>query len=109
VSALREAVEETGVQDPQLHDWSRSQGCPVDIDSHSIAARPSKGEQAHVHHDFAYLVSADSRLPVAAQLEEVLDARWVSLAVLEELGDIRLRRIVGKLERLGVANKHRLL
>ena len=108
-SALREAVEETGVRDPQLHDWSLTHGCPVDIDSHPIAARPSKGEQAHVHHDFAYLLVADSRLPLVPQLEEVFDAKWVSLAVVEELGDTRLRHIVGKLESLGIARRHSLV
>ena len=108
-SALREAVEETGVHNPQLHDWSVLESCPVDIDSHPIAARPAKGEQAHVHHDFAYLVSADSRMPLSAQLEEVLDARWVSLAVLEQLGDARLSRIVGKLENLGIARNYRII
>ncbi len=101
-SALREAVEETGIRHAQLHDWSQAQGCPVDIDTHRIAARAAKGEPAHFHHDFAYLLRGDSRQPLVAQLEEVLDARWVSLAVAVELGEGRLRRIIGKLAHLAI-------
>ena len=107
-SAMREAVGVTGLRSPRLHDWSVSEGCPVDIDSHVAAVRPARGEQAHLHHDFAYLLTADYRLPLAAQLEEVLDARWVSLAVVEELGDIRLCRIVDKLAALGISRRPRL-
>jgi 8-oxo-dGTP pyrophosphatase MutT (NUDIX family) len=105
-SALREAVEETGIRHAQLHDWSRAHGCPVDIDTHRIAARAAKGEQAHVHHDFAYLLRAESQQPLVAQLEEVLDVRWVSLAVAVELGDSRLRRIIGKLTHLDIFRRH---
>jgi 8-oxo-dGTP pyrophosphatase MutT (NUDIX family) len=106
-AALREAVDKTGVQDPKLHDWSINEGSPIDIHSHRVAARPSRGEQAHIHHDFAYLMVADSTLPVAARYEELVDARWVSLAVVEELGDERLGRIVGKLESAGIVPSRR--
>ncbi len=101
-SAVAKAVEETGIRDPRLHGWSAVQGCPLDIASETIAARPARGEQAHVHHDFAYLMSGHSGLPLTERSEKAFDARWVSLAVLEELGDPRLCRIVGKLETLGI-------
>jgi 8-oxo-dGTP pyrophosphatase MutT (NUDIX family) len=101
-SAIRKAVEKTGIRDPRLHDWWAMEGCPLDIDSRAIAARPARGEQAHVHHDFAYLVSGDSAQPLTARLQKAPDARWVSLAVLEELGDPRLCRIVAKLESQGI-------
>lgn len=101
-SARRAAADMTGVADPVLHDWSINEGCPIDIDSQRVAARPSRGEKAHVHHDFAYLMVADSTLPVAARYDELVDARWVSLAVVEELGDARLGRIVGKLGSAGI-------
>ncbi len=107
-SARRAAVDKTGVADPELHDWSISEGCPIDIESQRIAARPGRGEKAHVHHDFAYLMVADSTLPVAARHAELVDARWVSLAVVEELGDARLGRIVGKLGSVGVLPSRRL-
>ena len=106
-SARRAAVDRTGVQDPELHDWSINEGCPIDIHSHRMAARPSRGEQAHLHHDFAYLMLADSSLPVTARHEELVDARWVSLAVVEELGDARLGRIVGKLGSIGILPSRR--
>ena len=106
-SARRTAVDRTGVHDPELHAWSITEGCPIDIQSHRMAPRPSRGEQAHVHHDFAYLMVADSSLPVTARYEELVDARWVSLAVVEELGDARLARIVGKLGSIGILPSRR--
>jgi len=106
-SARRVAVDRTGVADPGLHDWSISEGCPIDIDSQRIVARPSRGEKAHLHHDFAYLMVADSTSPVAARYEELVDARWVSLAVVEELGDARLGRIVSKLGSVGILPSRR--
>ena len=101
-SAIGKALAETGIRNPRLHDWWAVEGCPLDIESQAIAARPARGERAHVHHDFAYLVSGDSALPLTARFEKAFDARWVSLAILEELGDPRLCRIVGKLESLGI-------
>jgi hypothetical protein len=106
-SAQRAAIDKTGVADPELHDWSISEGCPIDIDSQRIPARPGRGERAHVHHDFAYLMVADSTFPVAARNQDLVDARWVSLAVVEELGDARLGRIVGKLGSVGILPSRR--
>jgi len=106
-SAQRVAVDKTCVVDPELHDWSISEGCPIDIDSQRIPARPGRGEKAHVHYDFAYLMVADSAFPVAARNQDLVDARWVSLAVVEELGDARLGRIVGKLRSVGILPSRR--
>jgi 8-oxo-dGTP pyrophosphatase MutT (NUDIX family) len=97
-SALREVVEETGVQRPQLHAWCQAQQVPLDIDSHAIAAQPKKNEGTHVHHDFVYLVTADSYLPLVPQEEEVFAAKWVSLAEIAELRNVRFDRIMQKLK-----------
>ncbi|MDN3919239.1 NUDIX hydrolase [Roseateles violae] len=75
-SALREVAEETGVSALAAHPaWG--QDLPLDIDSHAIAANPAKGEGAHWHHDYAYLLIAQ-REPgrLRAQLDEVHAAAW---------------------------------
>ena len=96
-AALREVIEETGAHGPQLHPWSIRNGCTIDIDTHPIAERAGGRELAHRHHDFTYLVTADSRLPLSAQLEEVLDARWMPLPEVATLGHPRLTRLLEKL------------
>jgi 8-oxo-dGTP pyrophosphatase MutT (NUDIX family) len=96
-SALREVAEETGAQQAQLHAWSGSTACPFDIDTHDIAPQPTKDEGAHYHHDFVYLVQADSSLPLIPQTSEVFDAKWEPLALLDELPWPRFARIAAKL------------
>jgi 8-oxo-dGTP pyrophosphatase MutT (NUDIX family) len=96
-SALREVIEETGAQNPELHPWTKLHSAPFDIDSHSIAEQPKKNEGEHVHHDYVYLISADSTLPLVPQEEEVFDAKWVDIDQLHALQDKRLNRICEKL------------
>ena len=80
MSALREAREETGVEALQPHpeyiDPASGLAPPLDIDSHAIPANPRKQEGAHWHHDYAYLLLADSRAPLSPQLAEVQAAAW---------------------------------
>ena len=83
-SALREAFEETGVQDLALDSWHQLSGLPIDIDSHLIPARPQKGEPEHWHHDIRYVVRANEG-GLRPDLSEVHGAEWRDLA---ELGDI---------------------
>lgn len=69
-AAMREAVEETGVEGLELLD-----PVPIHIDVHPIPANPSKGEGAHRHFDVRYLFrSASDRLDPRA--EEVHAAEW---------------------------------
>jgi 8-oxo-dGTP pyrophosphatase MutT (NUDIX family) len=96
-SALREVVEETGVQSPSRHAWTMFHGIPFDIDSHAIAPQLKKKEGGHLHHDYVYLVTADSTLPLIPQEEEVFDAKWVTLDHMNALQDARLGRILQKL------------
>jgi 8-oxo-dGTP pyrophosphatase MutT (NUDIX family) len=101
-SALREVVEETGVgrlrPHPQWLDPATGLALPFDIDSHAIPANPRKQEGAHWHHDYAYLLLADSRAAVPSpQLAEVHAAAWLPLAQLATLPDARMRLLGAKL------------
>ncbi|MET0517377.1 MAG: NUDIX domain-containing protein [Burkholderiaceae bacterium] len=100
-SALREAAEETGVTALGAHPvWGRD--LPLDIDSHPIAANPRKGEAAHWHHDYAYLVIAPMRAgALAPQLAEVHAAAWRPLGeYLAGNDEPRFRGLGAKLQAL---------
>ncbi|OYU29176.1 MAG: NUDIX hydrolase [Burkholderiales bacterium PBB2] len=106
-SALREAREETGVQalqpHPEYFDAASGLALPLDIDSHAIPANPRKQEGAHWHHDYAYLLLADSRAPLRPQLAEVHAATWQTVRAWAEAPDLRFQRVACKLAALGLA------
>jgi 8-oxo-dGTP pyrophosphatase MutT (NUDIX family) len=98
-SAAREVAEETG-----LHAVKPFRALdaftPLDIETHAIPARASKGEGAHRHHDFAYLAVAQSDTPFVPQLDEVIAARWAALEELAAAPLARTRRLAAKTLRL---------
>lgn len=99
--ALREAREETGLSEFQLHPWHGSNLIPLDIDSHAIPANPHKQELAHYHHDFLYLFRHSGSEQLILQLDEVSDHKWVLLTDLEKGGfGQRLARAAAKFRRL---------
>jgi 8-oxo-dGTP pyrophosphatase MutT (NUDIX family) len=59
-AAIREVREETGVR-ALADDIHAHTDMPVDIDIHLIPANPAKGEAAHWHYDFRYLLRAEAR------------------------------------------------
>lgn len=104
LSALREVGEETGADRAALHNWTMLQDCPFDIDTHAIAAQPQKCEGEHFHHDYVYLVSADSTRPLVPQVEEVFDAKWEPLEIILTLPGVRFKRIARKLVQCAIVN-----
>jgi 8-oxo-dGTP pyrophosphatase MutT (NUDIX family) len=100
VSALREAVEETGVEELVLDPWHRLSGLPVDIDSHWIPARSDRDEPEHWHHDIRYVVRAGEGVAARPDLREVNGAEWRSLRELESIAPQGLRNM----RRLGLAH-----
>lgn len=92
-SALREAVEETGMPDLAVDPWHRASGMPVDIDSHLIPARPERGEPEHWHHDIRYVVRAEEGSAVRPDLREVHGAEWRGLRDLESIAPQGLRNM----------------
>jgi 8-oxo-dGTP pyrophosphatase MutT (NUDIX family) len=92
-SALREAVEETGMQELMIDPWHQVSGLPVDIDSHSIPARPARGEPEHWHHDIRYVVRAQEDSAIRPDLSEVHGAEWRPLSDLEDIAPQALRNM----------------
>jgi 8-oxo-dGTP pyrophosphatase MutT (NUDIX family) len=70
--ALREALEESGIEGLRLHPLAPR---PLDVDVHDIPARGD--EPAHQHLDLRYLVVAPQSAPVSPQLAELHEIRWV--------------------------------
>lgn len=67
-TAIREALEETGLEGFQLHPWHLRHNIPLDIDTHPIPARPEKGEAAHQHFDFRYILEAKNPAEIISKL-----------------------------------------
>jgi 8-oxo-dGTP pyrophosphatase MutT (NUDIX family) len=102
-TALREAREETGLS-VQLHPVAPR---PLDVDVHRIPAR--QHSPAHLHLDVRFLVAAEPGAPLVADVKEVAEARWFTLAqALEKADDPSLRRLLTKAQRyLGASFERR--
>lgn len=72
MAALREAVEETGIDPAAL---TLADPVPVHIDVHAIPANPRKTEGAHWHYDIRYRFDCDDP-ELTPRLEEVHAAEW---------------------------------
>ncbi|RDI57845.1 NUDIX hydrolase [Microvirga subterranea] len=92
-SALREAVEETGLQGLSLDSWHAETNLPIDIDSHVIPARPERGEPEHWHHDIRYVVRADESAGLRPDLAEVEKAAWHDVSALAAIMPRALRHL----------------
>lgn len=87
--ALREAQEETGIQ--QLRLWDER---IFDVDAHEIPARGD--EPAHVHYDIRYLIEAPADAPLVLS-EESHELAWVALDDVEKLNtDASVLRMVAR-------------
>jgi 8-oxo-dGTP pyrophosphatase MutT (NUDIX family) len=100
-SAMREVEEETGLTNAVPHPWLATHGIALDVDSHDIPPNPAKGEGAHVHHDFMYLLQAPEGAELTAQIVEVHAARWAPVQELLDSADRRVRLVHAKLLRVG--------
>jgi 8-oxo-dGTP pyrophosphatase MutT (NUDIX family) len=98
VAALREAREETGLENLHLADQGPN-ATPLDVDVHQIPARYSPAgeliEDAHEHHDIRMLVFAtDDRAPQVS--DESHAVKWFTheelLAVTTEESVLRMMR-----------------
>ncbi|HEY3542969.1 MAG TPA: NUDIX domain-containing protein [Gaiellaceae bacterium] len=82
-AALREVREELG-----LAGVLASQA-PLHLDIHEIPDRPDM--PAHLHLDVRFLVEAAGDLALS---DESIDARWLTLAEAQEMGDASVKRLV---------------
>jgi 8-oxo-dGTP pyrophosphatase MutT (NUDIX family) len=94
-SACREPVEETGVRG--LKPFRNGFQIPLDVDTHPIPANPAKGEGAHLHHDFAYLLVAGDTFGLIPQEEEVGGVQWTPIGQYAARGE-RSSRISERIE-----------
>jgi 8-oxo-dGTP pyrophosphatase MutT (NUDIX family) len=96
--ALREALEESGIEGLALHPTASR---PLDVDVHDIPARGS--EPAHEHLDLRYLVVAPEGASVSAAFAEAHEVRWVPWDEVDALApDHGLRRALAKARALAV-------
>jgi 8-oxo-dGTP pyrophosphatase MutT (NUDIX family) len=87
-AATRELLEETGFQ-AHVHPWHQdNNNIPFDIDIHSIPTSEEKGEAAHFHYDFRYLLCIDNNAAIKDQKDHEL--AWIEFAKIEEGNLIKL-------------------
>jgi 8-oxo-dGTP pyrophosphatase MutT (NUDIX family) len=96
-SALREAIEETGMTQEDLVNIpvNRLTDVPFDIDSHYIPPNPRKGEDGHYHHDFRYLFLYNGGRENAFNTDEATGMQWVTFDSLN--GDETFAHVVDKI------------
>lgn len=86
-SALREAVEETGISaDELMHSPAGDiAAMPFDIDSHYIPANNKKMEAGHYHHDLRYVFIYNGARDNEFNADEATGMRWVPFAELDAM------------------------
>ena len=86
LSALREAVEETGIVAEQLSHFPLlvNSEMPFDIDTHFIPPNPNKAEAGHYHHDLRYLFVYTGAQDHVYNADEATGQRWIALDELED-------------------------
>ena len=86
-AAIREVYEETGM----LCASTEAQLDPIDIDLHEIPANPKKGEAAHLHIDFLFLLQVIEE----RESPEDIQKAWVPF---KEITSPRIQRALQKLQ-----------
>lgn len=83
-SALREAVEETGIPAEELlyRPVAIEPELPCDIDSHYIPANEKKAEAGHFHHDFRYIFLYSGKRDNSFNADESTGMKWRSFSEL---------------------------
>ncbi|HET6255355.1 MAG TPA: NUDIX domain-containing protein [Puia sp.] len=81
-AAIREAVEETGIERENLVNFSihLTENIPLDIDSHFIPENIAKEEPSHFHHDFRYLFFYHGIDKISPNTHDAEGAKWVSFS-----------------------------
>lgn len=77
--ALREAQEETGIEELSLDAWHERLRMPIDIDIHRIPGNPVKDEVEHYHFDCRYVFHAFTTA-LRSDSVEVSAVEWRPLA-----------------------------
>lgn len=99
--AMREAREESGLEDLSFHPALKFEdGAPrlLDVDVHAIPARGS--EPAHDHLDLRFLLVTSSPDRIVADIRETRAIEWVALDEARRRCDAGMRRAFARIERL---------
>jgi 8-oxo-dGTP pyrophosphatase MutT (NUDIX family) len=93
-TALREAAEESGLEDLMLLSDEI-----LDVDVHDIPA--GKGEPPHKHHDVRYALVTESPSEIQRDAGESLDLAWFTLdEAAEKMNEPGARRALARLAKL---------
>ncbi len=97
-SALREAIEETGMDHSQLINIPvcDNSEVPFDIDSHYIPPNAKKSEEGHYHHDLRYLFAYKGERGNTFNTDEATGMQWVSFDSLS--GDDTFSKVVKRIQ-----------
>ncbi len=96
-TSMREATEETGINDLEFHEWHVKNGMiPMNVNTHPIPENRGKKELAHQHHDFNYvLVSKSDATSIA--YDEVSAAKWFGAEQVSEVAvhlDFEIKKLI---------------
>lgn len=98
--AQREVEEETGLS-VVLHEWhGKNSGIPIHIDTHRIPENKKRGEDAHYHHDHAFIFILKGNGDISLQEDEVGDYKWIPMKM--DFDDLYLSAVVRKIKTLGL-------
>ena len=80
-AALREIVEETGIQADMLVPTNVSDGVQycVEVSSHVIPRNEARGEEEHMHHDFRFLFAYTGSRTIRTDERESAGYEWLPL------------------------------
>ena len=80
-AALREIVEETGIEADMLVPTNVSDGVQycVEVSSHVIPRNEARGEEEHMHHDFRFLFAYTGSRTIRPDERESAGYEWLPL------------------------------
>ena len=80
-AALREIVEETGIEADMLVPTNVSDGVQycVEVSSHVIPRNEARGEEEHMHHDFRFLFAYTGSRTICTDERESAGYEWLPL------------------------------
>ncbi len=79
VTARREVLEETGIENLKLLNIDIDEIVPIDIDTHMIPYNERLDLPAHYHFEFRYLFVVDKVYDVKVDTSELGDYRWIDM------------------------------
>jgi ADP-ribose pyrophosphatase YjhB (NUDIX family) len=95
-AALREILEETGLQSCRHLPFHSDPLLPIDIDTHEIPANPKKNEPKHLHHDFRFLFCAEGEVDPRGRQQNG-EGQWIWRSVDEAIEEETFKLVLNKL------------